>query len=152
MADKIARWLQCRDSGWQCCSFCGVAVRKSAVKWVKASEDKNLNYCPHCGARIGYLPDIRKEPRWISVKDRTPEISHENPQQGILVVDGNGNVLLTRALLKVEIQGEILIFDDTHSDCFFDLVSGKNPRINTMTKGNHIVYWMPIPEPPKEDE
>lgn len=89
---------------------------------------------------------------WISVKDRLPEIPHENPQRGILVVNANGNVLLTRALLKTEIQGEILIFDDTHSDCFFDLVSGKEPRINTMIKGNHIVYWMPIPELPKETE
>lgn len=39
-------------SKWQICSKCGVAVPESAVHWCKASEDKNLNYCPHCGARM----------------------------------------------------------------------------------------------------
>ena len=45
-----AHWEDAPDPTWQRCTLCGVAVKKSAVKWVKASEDSNLNYCPHCGA------------------------------------------------------------------------------------------------------
>ena len=45
-----AHWEDATDPTWQQCTLCGVAVKKSAVKWVKASEDSNLNYCPHCGA------------------------------------------------------------------------------------------------------
>lgn len=120
---------------------------------IKSGVEKALNKPVVDGKSITEWAAIgMKAPRWISVKDRLPEIPHENPQRGILVVDGNGNVKLTRSLLKTEIQGEILIFDDTHSDCFFVLMSGKKPRINTVIKGNHIVYWMPILEPPKENE
>ena len=45
-------WQQCKDKGWQMCSLCGCQCKKSAVYWVKSSEDKNLNYCPHCGAKM----------------------------------------------------------------------------------------------------
>ena len=49
---RVAQWQDSFDVPWQECTFCGVAVKKSAIKWVKASEDSNLNYCPHCGARM----------------------------------------------------------------------------------------------------
>lgn len=54
LADKPrpAMWEDCPDPTWQRCSVCGNACKKSAVKWVKASEDVNLNYCPHCGANM----------------------------------------------------------------------------------------------------
>lgn len=49
---RQAHWEDGAEETWQACSFCGVAVKKNAVKWVKASEDENLNYCPHCGSRM----------------------------------------------------------------------------------------------------
>lgn len=52
-----AHWEDSPDPTWQHCTLCGVAVKKSAVKWVKASEDSNLNYCPHCGAEMKVSED-----------------------------------------------------------------------------------------------
>ena len=87
---------------------------------------------------------------WASVKDRLPVI--EEGCEGILVCDANKNVHLTHALIYMEIDGSILYFDDSHSDCYWSIVGGKKPEYNTLIKGNEITHWMPMPEPPKEDE
>jgi len=49
---KQGHWEDSYEPTWQRCSVCGNAVKKSAIWWVKAAEDGNLNYCPHCGARM----------------------------------------------------------------------------------------------------
>ena len=91
-----------------------------------------------------------KKPQWISVKDRLPIIQDDYAlQHGIIVCDAHKNVHLTRMLITIEADGTILYFDDSHSDCFWTIVSNKKPKYNTLIKGNEITHWMPIPELPE---
>ena len=50
--DSHQAYWDVSDPIWQQCTLCGVAVKKSVVDSVKAGEDSNLNYCPHCGAQM----------------------------------------------------------------------------------------------------
>lgn len=46
---ETGTWIKKDHGRWQECSACGVPVRVSSVYWCKASEDRNFNFCPHCG-------------------------------------------------------------------------------------------------------
>lgn len=92
-------------------------------------------------------PEQERE-HWISVKDSMPII--QNGQHGIIVCDAHKNVHLTKSLIQIGINGAILYFDDLHSGCFWTIASGRQPKYNTLIKGNEITHWMPLPEPPEE--
>lgn len=47
-----AYWANGENYAWCCCSNCGVAVNRKSMDRCKASEDKQFNYCPHCGAKM----------------------------------------------------------------------------------------------------
>ena len=95
--------------------------------------------------------DINVTTKWVSVKDSAPTI--QDGQHGIIVCDANKNVHLIRGLIRMNADdGVILYFDDSHSDCYWTIVSGKQPKYNTLIKGNEITHWMPLPDPPKEED
>ena len=92
-------------------------------------------------AGLGYGPDgmalVKNDATgWISVKDRLPE-----DQQTVLAVkqlkDGRREMCLARCLLEFE---------------HYDVATGAKVKSPYWVCGgnNNIIYWMPLPEPPKE--
>lgn len=49
---KHGHWEKSKDKKGQTCSECGVFVFTKHVWEVIASEDKNMNHCTHCGAKM----------------------------------------------------------------------------------------------------
>jgi len=72
--------------------------------------------------------------KWISVDDRLPEVGKAGAYRSndVLVID-NGEILMA---------------------CFVKIKSGAYWwRMSHLDeKLNHVTHWMPLPEPPKENE
>lgn len=133
--------------GITCCADCAYYNAKKHKCMRATNEGKPTDHfyadCP--------LPTVTEAQGWISVKDKPPTI--QAGQHGIIVCDAHKNVHLTQGLIHMNIDdGVILYFDDSHSDCYWTIVSGKQPKYNTLIKGNEITHWMFLPEPPKEEK
>lgn len=74
------------------------------------------------------LPTVTLEPQWISVKDRLPD-----EQEEYLVVEKMPQVKVTIAWYSGNENGWLAL-----DGCFY--------------ADGCIIYWMPLPEQPKEEE
>ena len=86
---------------------------------------EDLQYCQEA---VQFAPSVDAEPKWISVKERLPE-----DQRSVLTVNGHGEIRIMGLWSK---RGDEWTW--VHND--------------RMMHYNDITHWMPLPEPPKEDD
>lgn len=74
---------------------------------------------------------------WISVKDRLPELFKD-----VLTCDVDGKIIINW-LDELEVDGKITInwLDELEEDICYFAYAGKT-----------VTHWMPLPEPPEEEE
>lgn len=81
---------------------------------------------------------------WISVKDRFPEFP-------CITYDIHGNMDYCKTgIVKMCIDGTW--YACTENMVHLEEVLHPNKNTAAMVMGNHIMHWMPLPEPQKEDE
>lgn len=95
------------------------------------------------------LDTIQDQPTagdWISVKDRLPD----DGLIGKLVYDIDNGIRVCGKLATITMSNGEKVFTMDAELTDFLLVGGFNyAPIDSIT---HITHWMPLPEPPKEDE
>ena len=80
-----------------------------------------------------------QQPKWISVKEQPPEFP-------CLYWDGINQIGITKSLATITLKsGKTVYLSDMFLRAFPDI---KQSDVDSCT---HILYWMPLPEPPKED-
>ena len=106
---------------------------------IGAGKMKMLSFANACSDALELLKakDTNVLTKWISVKDRLPE-------------EGDSYIVAG----KMRLQGEPWeYFTDVAAShgCYID---GFWDTFNDWVEGNetHITHWMPMPEPPKEEE
>lgn len=115
---------------------CADAVRKLPFDWPiempVAAGNELLNQSDMIELLIGALRDaLAKVPKWISVEDRLPE-SHDEKADCFHVTDGEFIWMAYYACKEWQFA------QCTNSPYVIDWTD--------------ITHWMPIPEPPKEEE
>lgn len=80
------------------------------------------------------------EPRWISVEEREPEFP-------CICYDGVNLISIPKNIASLTLtSGEKVFVSDVFLEAFPDLL------IEELEDCTHILYWMPVPEPPEGDE
>lgn len=121
---------------------------KAAVLCTERGTIPDCENCPYCGVvdeqgfrsfacyqaefdLIAYVERLEaKRPKWISVKDRLPEIREDGSVDAVLVTDG--------FLIHMAYCADGLWL-------FCDSGEMKEPMFYCVT------HWMPLPEPPEEE-
>ena len=81
---------------------------------------------------------MAKVPKWIDVKEQPPEFP-------CLYWDGINKIGITKSLATITLKsGKTVYLSDMFLIAFPDI---KQSDVDSCT---HILYWMPLPEPPEE--
>ena len=82
---------------------------------------------------------LAKVPKWIDVKEQPPEFP-------CLYWDGINQIGITKSLATITMKsGKTVYLSDMLLRAFPDI---KQSDVDSCT---HILYWMPLPNPPEED-
>lgn len=145
--DEIKRWLRwatyscmqtedrCETCEYRddCGEYCGSDTYKEALAYIE-----QLEVALKCEqvARTVLMEDM---PKWISVKEQPPEFP-------CLYWDGINQIGITKSLATITLKsGKTVYLSDMFLRAFPDI---KQSDVDSCT---HILYWMPLPNPPKED-
>ena len=108
-----------------------------------------LELCDAVDMAISALRQQESKPQWISVKDRLPEY----PGHYLVCTNINywhGGCMDVNVNHKYGKNGTPVGYDGTTMsviDCYFGATGNWNRACNA-----HITHWMPLPEPPEEDD
>ena len=126
--DKVIRGLECcikrdPDDNPRCgeCPYDGACLNRLKIDALELLKEEEV-------VEPTVAKDIKVPDKWVSVKDRLPEKS--------------GQYLCWFGANKVAIGPAIVTYVDEWK-AFGNLVS--------LEKYPNITHWMPLPEPPKED-
>lgn len=82
---------------------------------------------------------LAKVPKWISVEERKPEFP-------CIYWDGINQIGITKTLATITLKsGKTVYLSDMFLKAFPDITQGE---VDDCT---HIMFWMQLPEPPKEE-
>ena len=83
---------------------------------------------------------LAKVPKWISVEEREPEFP-------CICYDGVNVISIPKNIASLTLKsGEKVFVSDAFLEAF------PHALLEKLDDCTHILYWMPLPEPPKEDE
>ena len=87
-----------------------------------------------CAEKIRRLPYVDAMPKWINVEERLPELDAQinayDVTEEVLAIDKYGECYLGRFYI-FKYQGDVVFISEDRTD---------------------VTHWMPLPEPPKEEE
>ena len=143
--DEIKKWLECCTH--VTCSGCpydedGCATSQQIIDALEYIQQ--LEY--RIGELTGKVAQLEEaQPKWISVEERSPELP-------CICYDGLNPPRELDAMYRLSIEERELYYsyDVFHlMNILSDETDISEPiDIGSMT---HILFWMPLPEPPKED-
>lgn len=82
---------------------------------------------------------LAKVPKWISVEEREPEFP-------CICYDGVNVISIPKNIASLTLKsGEKVFVSDAFLEAF------PHALLEKLDDCTHILYWMPLPEPPKED-
>lgn len=118
----MAEYIKCRNCESPDCKGCNLKRLETMLENGKFDCMMNENRCINTSA------DVEPVQEWISVKDRLPE------NGGYVVCIAKRNPFSRFMPMVARIK--------------------KNGWVNPITEQyiSHVTHWMPLPEPPKEEE
>lgn len=122
--DTICREMCCSYDGDNCCHETILMSALALIERLESERDAAL----------------AKVPKWIGVEEQPPEFP-------CLYWDGINQIGITKSLATITLKsGKKVYLSDMFLRAFPDI---KQSDVDSCT---HILYWMPLPEPPKEGE
>lgn len=100
-----------------------------------------------CDAETIDVDELIDKDRWISVTDRLPE-RHKTPcPRG-----NNPDFSNVSETVFIYTQDGYMMEGTLEGDSWFDDMGQCLSDYFEDTSGHHVTHWMPLPEPPKEEE
>lgn len=136
--EEIKRWVDGRAT----CNTCP-KEHEVGCEYGERTED-----CQMTIDTIAYIEHLESErdaalakvPKWISVEERKPEFP-------CIYWDGINQIGITKTLATITLKnGKTVYLSDMFLKAFPDITQGE---VDDCT---HIMFWMPLPEPPEEGE
>ena len=130
---------------------------KDALKHCIEPVPYGCDVCPYNETCLEHAPEIdaialiyrleserdealAKVPKWISVEEREPEFP-------CICYDGVNVISIPKNIASLTLKsGEKVFVSDAFLEAF------PHALLEKLDDCTHILYWMPLPEPPKEDE
>lgn len=92
-----------------------------------------------CNDAIACIDQLEKKTKWISVEEREPEFP-------CICYDGVNVISIPKNIASLTLKsGEKVFVSDAFLEAF------PHALLEKLDDCTHILYWMPLPEPPKED-